>query len=318
MCRVPGNSASRSSLIPSQETLANLINLAGEYFPDPNDHRAWVTLGASGLRPHLFSLADNIIAAANKHPPSSILVEDTSARFCGLFIARVLGGESRLPVLFIRPPRGSSGSEQSAFGAARAALKESQLGDNPLLVTEYLQSGDHLGKIIDRLPGRRISVAALFCEASHRSEAESFVIAALRRAQERRRSDSTTSLALDGMELALVRLGLLSPDLSSAHPTRRLLTGTLILRRSPEEEEWLNPRQNVLRLVHGNEALNGVEPADLLRHVVEPREWYKSVPLNRRRTKSRDDIIEAQMAVNLARRLLKELVREYKESRLGE
>lgn len=111
----------------------------------PSDQILRLDHAIAALRDPLFALTSTIVRHYSSQAPSGIVIEDTSARFIGLFVSQALKsalGRPDLPVSFVRPPGllDADPAKLSAFSKELGGLVE-RAGDRPLVVTEYVSMG---------------------------------------------------------------------------------------------------------------------------------------------------------------------------------
>jgi len=116
------------------------------------------------LEPHLFNFADQLTLAHKSHAFSAVIVDDCSARFLGIFLAKVIDQDGRLPLSFVRIPSSVREEEPENLKIElqiRAQKKE--FGNNPLFVTDYIQTGLYCRYLVGTLVQQGIapSVATL-------------------------------------------------------------------------------------------------------------------------------------------------------------
>jgi hypothetical protein len=128
----------------SQQTLPSRL----AYYHDPDFvwEKVDLELDIRRIKEDLFLFTDLLAAHVRDNPPSSILIEDTSARFIGRFAVGALGlaGRADCPVFFVRPPG------LLDYSAAKLASFDRELEQNlpaigaaPLVITEYIANGIH-------------------------------------------------------------------------------------------------------------------------------------------------------------------------------
>ena len=112
------------------------------------------------LRPHLFSLARDLREAHLEKPFSSVLIDDCSARFIGLFMARAISPDGVVHRELIRPRK-----DCYDIGIFREELCNliPRIGQNSLYVTELIYNGRY-GDVLNetfRKQGVPLSMATL-------------------------------------------------------------------------------------------------------------------------------------------------------------
>ncbi len=105
----------------------------------------------AALKETMFDLAEQVLTAHHENAFTGVIVEDSSARFLGRFVWKVLDPDKNLPLSLARPNTVRKSWMDSDNGADRISnhsfVQHGDIwsaGDNPLVVSEFSRSGNDL------------------------------------------------------------------------------------------------------------------------------------------------------------------------------